>query len=68
MVGMPGFLARFSTRVLGQGLGTENTMYSITGTEKYSVQYYLDGNIQFYSTTGMEKNGGENHVWKIPYY
>ena len=41
---------------------TEDTVYSTTGTQKYSVQCCRVGKIQFYSTTGMEKSGGENHV------
>ena len=40
MVGMPGFLARFLTRVFGKGFWDR----------KYSVQYYTA-----YSTTGTEK-------------
>ena len=59
---MPGFLARlltrflgrFLTRVFGQGFWAEDTVYSTTGTEKYSftvlsgrkhtvLQYYRDG-------------------------
>ena len=43
-------------------------MYSTAGTEKYSVQYYGDGKIQFYNTTGTENNGENDHVSKIPYY
>ena len=46
----------------GQVFGTENTVYSTTGTDKYSVQYYRDGNIQFYITTGITNKGGNNHV------
>ena len=33
-------------QVLTRVLGSENTVYSSTGTEKYSVQFYWDGEIQ----------------------
>ena len=53
------FLARCLTRVFGQGdgplMGTENTVYSSTGTDKYSVQHFCDGEIQFYSCTRTQK-------------
>ena len=39
-------LARFLTRFLARVL-TINTVYSTTGTEKYSVQYYSDGKIYY---------------------
>ena len=42
------FLARFLTRVFGLGFWLR----------KYNVQYYRDGKIKFYSTTGTEKNDG----------
>ena len=58
MVGMPRFcsdfgqilarfLARFLTRVLARCFGVENTVYSSTGTEKYSF-------------TGSEEKGEKN--------
>ena len=36
------FLTRFLTMFLTRVLGSENTVYSSTGTEKYSVQLYWD--------------------------
>ena len=76
MVGMPDFLARFLTRFLarfltrfsGQDLGTEHTMYSMTGTDKYSVQYSCDGEIHFYSSAGRETTENKNYVLKTPMY
>ena len=60
MVGVPGVLGQiFGIRPEGRG-GAE-------GGGNKVVQFYRDGTIQFYSTTGMEINGGENHVFKIPY-
>ena len=47
-----GFLARV--------FGTENTVYSKILPRRRN----RDGQIQFCSTTGIEKNGGENHVLK----
>ena len=44
------FLARFLTRVFTRFLArflTINTVYSTTGAEKYSVQYYSDGKIYY---------------------
>ena len=40
------FLTRFLTRVLG----SENTMYSSSGADKYSVQFYWDRkySVQFF--------------------
>ena len=43
------FLARFFTRVLARCFGLENTVYSSTGTEKYSF-------------TGSEEKGEKNLV------
>ena len=63
-----GFLARFLTRVFGQGFGDGDIQCTVLpGRRSTVLQFYRDGNIQFYNTTGMEKNGGENHVVKIPY-
>ena len=56
MVGMPGFLARFLTRVFGQGFGIS----------KYSVQFYRDRRIQFYSSIGSEE-GTEKPRFKTSY-
>ena len=44
-------LARFLTRVLARCFGVENTVYSSTGTEKYSF-------------TGSEEKGEKNLVLK----
>ena len=55
-------------QIFDRVFGIENTVYSTTGTEEYSVQYYRDGKIQFYCSTGMEKKGGNNHALKIPSY
>ena len=52
MVGVPGFWARFLIMVFGQ----------VFEIGKYSVQFYSDGNIQFYSSTGTEKS-----YWKTMY-
>ena len=51
------FLARFLTRVFGQGCRDR----------KYSVQHYRDGEIQCTVLPGRKK-GGNNQVLKIPYY
>ncbi len=48
MVGVPASLARFLTRVSGQGFG--DLKYSFT-----VLQFYWDGEIQFYSSTVTEK-------------
>ena len=53
MVGVPGFWARFLTRFLARFL--TRVFGQVFWTRKYSVQYYRDGNIQFYSTTETEK-------------
>ena len=45
------FLARLLTRVLARCFGVENTVYSSTGTEKYSF-------------TGSEEKGEENLVFE----
>ena len=70
MVGMPIFFGQFFiifwARFLARLFGTENTVCSPTGTEKYSGQYHWAGNIQFYNTTGTEKRGS-NTVLKNPY-
>ena len=45
MVGMPGFFCQiFDQRFLARVLGNENTVYSTTGTEKYSftVLYVME--------------------------
>ena len=44
------FFARFWTRFLARVWGREkliNAMYSTTGTENYSVQYYSHGKIYY---------------------
>ena len=52
------FLARFWTRFWARGWGRENpinTVYSTTGTQKYSVQYYSDGKI-YYTVLFLKKS------------
>ena len=56
------FLARFLTRVLARVLTrfggreqTINTVYSATGTEKYSIQYYSGGKI-YYTVLFLKKS------------
>ena len=39
---------------------------NIAGTEKYRVQHYWDGEIQFYSSSGTEKK--HNVLYKHPMY
>ena len=53
MVGVPGFLARFLTRVLARFLTRVFGQGFLD--RKYSVLFYRDGKIQFYSATGREK-------------
>ena len=48
MVGMPDFLARFLTRFLARFLTRVFGQGFLD--RKYSVQFYWDGEIQFYST------------------
>ena len=82
MVGVPGFLAkfltrflaRFLTRVFGQGLGDRKYSFTVLPGQKNTVlQFYRDGEIQFYSSTGTEKNERttmykKSHVIKNPMY
>ena len=75
MVGMPGFLTRILAGFLTRVFETEHTVYRSTGTEKYSftqgqknigLHHYRDRKVQFYSTTGTEKNGGEKPCLENP--
>ena len=53
MVGMPGFLARFLSRFLARFL--TRVFGQVSGTRKYSVEFYWDRKIQFYSTKKNER-------------
>ena len=64
MVGVPGFFCQMLTRFLARLL--TRFFDQVFWTRKYNVQYYWDGKIQFYSTTGTEKSLGKNHVIKNP--
>ncbi len=58
---MHGRHARIFGQIFDQGFGPENIVYRTTGMdpmEKYSLQYYRDGHVQFYSTTGAEQKPG----------
>ena len=37
-------------------LGIENAVHATTGVGKYNIQCYWDGEVQFSSSTGTEKN------------
>ena len=65
MVVVPGFLAGFLTGLSGQGLWDRNCSFTVTpGRRDTVLQFYWDGKLQVYSSTGTKKNDKKYNVFK----